>query len=83
MQTGKRHGCSENKPVILSAEHSGGQMKERAIWPEILMLLHDDLWMGEDSYEKAHRVLMEEAVEAALDKVNVDKEQVRFLSPAI
>lgn len=78
MQTGKQSWVFENKPVILSAGTSGGPDEGKGNLAGDIDVLHDDLWMGEDSYEKAHRVLMEEAVEAALDKANVDKEQVRF-----
>lgn len=42
-------------------------------------LLYEDLWMGKESYEKAHRLLLEEAIKIALKKGEVQKEQVQFL----
>ena len=42
-------------------------------------IIHEDLWMGMETYEKAHRVLLEEAIKTALTKAKVEKEQVQFL----
>ena len=42
-------------------------------------ILHDDLWMGQDSYEKAQRTLMEEAVQTAMEKGDLQKEDIEFL----
>ena len=42
-------------------------------------IIHEDLWMGMETYEKAHRVLLEEAIKTALSKAKVEKEQVQFL----
>ncbi|HEY4553388.1 MAG TPA: stage V sporulation protein AD, partial [Bacillaceae bacterium] len=38
----------------------------------------DDLWMGQDSYEKAQRVLLEDAVDFALKKRSAKAEDVHF-----
>lgn len=35
--------------------------------------------MGMETYEKAHRVLIEEAMQTALHKANIQKEQVQFI----
>jgi stage V sporulation protein AD len=42
-------------------------------------LFHEDLWMGMETYEKAHRVMVEEAMMTALSKANVLKEKVQFI----
>ncbi len=68
----------ENKPVIVSAGVTGGPFEANGNLAGDFDVLHDDLWMEQDSYEKAHRLLMEEAIEAALNKGNVQKEDVQF-----
>ncbi len=35
--------------------------------------------MGLDSYEKAHRKLIEEAIQTAMQKENIQKEDIQFL----
>lgn len=42
-------------------------------------LLYEDLWMGKESYEKAHRLLLEEAIKITLEKAKLQKEQIQFL----
>lgn len=41
-------------------------------------LLHEDLWLGQDSYEKAERKMLEEACEQATSKAGIQKEDVQF-----
>ena len=41
-------------------------------------LLYKDLWMEQESYEKAHRLLLEKAIEVAFTKGKVNKEDVQF-----
>lgn len=41
-------------------------------------MLHDDLWLGQDSYEKAEKKFLEQACETAIKKAGLKKEDVRF-----
>lgn len=68
-----------NCPVILSTGVVGGPFEANGNIPEDFDLLHEDLWLGQDSYEKAHRVLFEEACMKALEKASLQKEDVHFL----
>jgi stage V sporulation protein AD len=65
--------------MIAATGVSGGPFESNGNLANDFDILHEDLWMGMDSYEKAHRVLIEEAIKTALDKANVQKEQVQFL----
>jgi stage V sporulation protein AD len=65
--------------MIAATGVSGGPYEANGNLANDFDILHEDLWMGMDSYEKAHRVLIEEAIKTALDKANVQKEQVQFL----
>ncbi len=78
MKAGQSSWIFENEPVIVSTGVTGGPFEKNGRLAEDFDLLHDDLWMEEQSYEKAHRLLIEEAVEIALQKANLPKEQIRF-----
>jgi stage V sporulation protein AD len=78
MLKGKQSWVFQNLPVITATGVSGGPFEANGNLSEDFDVLHDDLWMGEDSYEKAHRVLLEEAGQTALNKANVQKEDVQF-----
>lgn len=78
MLVGKQSFIFENKPVVISTGVVGGPFEARGKIPDAFDILHDDLWMGEDSYEKAHRLLIENAIQSALDKANLQKEEVQF-----
>jgi stage V sporulation protein AD len=68
-----------NRPMIAATGVSGGPFEANGNLANDFDILHEDLWMGMDSYEKAHRVLIEESIKTALEKANVQKEQVQFL----
>lgn len=78
MQKGKQTWVFDNRPIIASTGVSGGPFEANGLLAEDFDILHDDLWMGQDSYEKAHRILIEEAVQTALEKKKIQKEDVQF-----
>lgn len=78
MRKGKQSWVFPNKPVIVSTGVSGGPFEANGNLAADFDILHDDLWMGQDSYEKAQRVLMEEATKTALEKANKQKDDVQF-----
>jgi stage V sporulation protein AD len=65
--------------MIVSTGVSGGPFEANGNLSEDFDILHDDLWMGKDSYEKAHRLLLEEALQTALQKENIQKDKVQFM----
>lgn len=79
MLAGHQSWVFENRPVIRSTGTVGGPFEANGKLAEDFDLLHEDLWLGEDSYEKAHRVLFEEAYFQALGKANIQKDRVQFL----
>jgi stage V sporulation protein AD len=64
--------------MIISTGVSGGPFEANGNLANDFDLLHEDLWMGMETYEKAHRVMVEESMKVALNKANVQKEQVQF-----
>lgn len=78
MLQGKQSWIFQNRPVIAATGVSGGPFEANGNLADDFDVLHDDLWMGEDTYEKAHRILMEEAGQTALQKANIQKEDIQF-----
>jgi stage V sporulation protein AD len=68
-----------NQPMISATGVSGGPFEGLGNLANDFDIIHEDLWMGMETYEKAHRVLIEEAIKTALTKAKVEKEQVQFL----
>lgn len=78
MLKGNQSWVFQNRPVIAATGVSGGPFEANGKLAVDFDVLHDDLWMGQESYEKAHRILIEEAVHIALEKGNLRKEDVQF-----
>ncbi|QAV26109.1 stage V sporulation protein AD [Neobacillus thermocopriae] len=79
MMKGHRTWVFENRPVIVATAAVGGPFEANGNIADDFDLLHEDLWLGEDSYEKAHKVLFEEAFFQAMKKARIEKEQVQFI----
>ncbi len=79
MLKGKQSWVFENRPVIAATGVSGGPFEANGKLADDFDILHDDLWMGQDSYEKAHRILLEEASQTAIQKVNLQTSDIQFM----
>lgn len=66
------------RPVIISTAAVGGPHEARGPLAEDFDLLHGDLWLGQDSYEKAEKKMLEEACEIAIRKAGLKKQDVQF-----
>lgn len=78
MLTGKQSWLFSNKPIILETGVTGGPFEANGTLASDFDLLYKDLWIEQESYEKAHRILLEQAVEIAFFKSKVNKEDVQF-----
>ncbi len=67
-----------NKPAIISTAAVGGPFEAKGPLAEDFDLLHEDLWLGQDSYEKAEKKMLEEACETAVKKAGLQKQDVQF-----
>ncbi len=65
--------------MITSTGVTGGPFEANGNLAEDFDRLYEDLWLEQDSYEKAQRVLLEDAIDIALKKANLNKEQIDFL----
>ncbi|WP_144553693.1 stage V sporulation protein AD [Bacillus sp. X1(2014)] len=79
MLKGHQSWIFTNRPMITSTGVTGGPFEANGNLAEDFDLLYEDLWMGKETYEKAHRLLLEEAIKTALNKRNMEKEQIQFL----
>lgn len=68
----------QSKPFINASAAVGGPFEGKGPLSKDFDILHDDLWLGQDSYEKAEKVLLQEACETAIKKAGLKKEQVQF-----
>ncbi|OLN22169.1 stage V sporulation protein AD [Domibacillus antri] len=79
MLAGHRTWVFDRKPVIVSTGTVGGPFEANGMLSEDFDLLHADLWLAQDSYEDAHKVLFEEACQKAMEKGGIQKDHVQFL----
>ncbi|MFA9558607.1 stage V sporulation protein AD [Evansella sp. AB-rgal1] len=79
MLVGSRTWEFENKPVIISTATIGGPFEAKGNLPNDFDTLHEDLWLGQDSYEKAEKIMFEEACTKAIEKANLTKENIQFI----
>ncbi len=78
MLQGHQTWVFKNKPVLQSSAAIGGPFEAQGALAEDFDLLHEDIWLGQDSFEKAEKRLMEEACETAIHKGGLKKEDIQF-----
>ena len=70
MLVGRQSWVFKEHPVIVATGVTGGPFEGNGNLADDFDVLHDDLWIGQDSYEKAQRILLEEAIQIAMEKGN-------------
>ena len=78
MRQGHQTWLFEPSPVILSRAVAVGPFEARGPLRKDFDILHDDMWLGQESFEKAEKKLLEEACERAIKKAGLTKEDVQF-----
>jgi len=78
MLKGHQTWTFESKPTIVGAAAIGGPFEAQGSLAKDFDILHDDLWLGQDSYEKAEKMLLEQACETAIKKAGLKKEDIQF-----
>ncbi|TDL35296.1 stage V sporulation protein AD [Jeotgalibacillus sp. S-D1] len=69
----------QHKPSILSTGVIGGPFEKKSPYSSIFDACKDSLWMEQDSFEKANRILIEDAVDTVLSKSAVLAEDIDAL----
>lgn len=78
MLKGHQSWVFEEKPIILSAATVVGPFEGRGPLAEDFDIIHGDAMLEEKSWEKAEKVLIEEAAKLAIENAGLTKEQVQF-----
>lgn len=78
MLQGHQTWVFNNRPTIISAATVGGPFEAEGPLANDFDLLHGDLWLGQDSYEKAQKKMLEEACEKAIQKGGLQKQDIQF-----
>lgn len=78
MLVGQSTWIFNQKPTIISTGTVGGPFEAQGNIYKDFDILHEDLWLQQDSFEKAQQLMMEEACDIALKKSNIEKNQVQF-----
>lgn len=79
MLKGHQTWVFEARPVLRSSAAVGGPFEATGALADDFDILHEDVWLGQDSFEKAEKKLLEQACEKAIDKAGMKKEDVQFL----
>ncbi|MBS4534753.1 stage V sporulation protein AD [Clostridium sp. D2Q-14] len=78
MKKGHQSWIFNSKPIIISSAAVGGPFEAQGAIAEDFDMLHQDIWLGQDSYEKAEKKLLEQACEISIQKANLRKEDIEF-----
>lgn len=78
MLKGHQSWVFDSKPVIISSSAVGGPFEARGNLADDFDILHDNIWLGQDSYEKAEKKLLEQACEKTIQKSGLKKEDIQF-----
>lgn len=79
MRQRKTSWIFENNPRIIATGTVGGPFEAEGAIPNDFDTLHADLWLGQDSYEKAQRVMFEEACVKSIEKAGLTKEDIDYI----
>ncbi|MGN1401544.1 MAG: stage V sporulation protein AD [Bacillus sp. (in: firmicutes)] len=78
MLNGKQSWKLDNGPAILATGVTGGPFEGEGPLGKDFDLLYQDNYLNETTHEKAHRKLLEDAVEIAMKKGGIAKSKVQF-----
>lgn len=78
MLKGHQSWIFDSKPTILASAAIGGPFEGNGALVDDFDILTEDLWLGQDSYEKAEKTMLEHACQRAIQKANLRKEDINF-----
>ncbi|WP_336788569.1 stage V sporulation protein AD [Paenibacillus sp. MMO-177] len=79
MLKGHQSWLFENHPVIAGTAAIVGPFEGQGPLAQDFDIVHGDIRLGQDSWEKAERTLLEEAANLAIEKAKITKESINFL----
>ena len=78
MIQGHQSWLFQSRPVIKGAAAVGGPFEAKGNLANDFDILHGDIWLGQDSYEKAEKKLLEQACETAIKKSGLKKTDIQL-----
>lgn len=78
MLQGHQTWVFESKPVIIGNAAVGGPFESNCALADDFDMFNEELWMGQDSFEKAEKKLLEQSCDIAIKKAGIKKEDVQF-----
>ncbi len=78
MLVGHRTWVFENRPIISGAATVVGPEEGNGPLANDYDIIHEDMMLGQKSWEKAEHMLLEEAVKLACEHAKITKEQLQF-----
>lgn len=78
MLSGNQSFVFNSKPAILSHSAVCGPFESKSPMADEFDKIFDDIWLGQDSFEKAEKKLLEESCNLAVEKSNIKKEDINF-----
>jgi len=78
MLKGNQSWVFKTKPTIIASSAVGGPFEGKGELAEDFDIIHKDIWLGQDSFEKAEKIFLEHACERAITKSNIKKEEIQF-----
>ena len=78
MLQGHQSWVFASRPVIAGAAAVGGPFEAQGALAEDFDLLHEDIWLGQNSFEKAEKMMLEQATELAISHAGVKQDDVQF-----
>ncbi len=78
MLKGHQSWIFESKPTIIGSATVGGPFEGNGALAEDFDIITEDLWVGQDSYEKAEKAILEHACQRAIEKSKLKKEDINF-----
>ena len=81
MLKGQSTWLFDQQPTIIATGTVGGPFEANGKIPEAFDKFYEDLWIKQKSFEHAQQIMMEESCQIALNKANIQKEDINlFLS---
>lgn len=78
MLLGNQTWTFQQQPKIMSSGVVGGPFEANGNMAQDFDVLHDDMWLKQESFEKAQQIMLEEASQLAIKKGNITKDQVNL-----
>lgn len=78
MHVGKQTLIFDSKPIIMASAAVGGPFEGKGAVSSDFDMLYEDIWIGQDSFEKAEKKMMEDVCSIAIEKANLKNEDINF-----